>query len=83
MLPRKILDHVAHEGNTSDAGRRIAYSGCMRFAYILAAVALCALAGGCGDDDYGADGPSVSYDFSATVNADLSPDLTPVDLATD
>ncbi|HZS39075.1 MAG TPA: hypothetical protein VFF06_19725 [Polyangia bacterium] len=55
----------------------------MRFAYILAAVALCALAGGCGDDDYGADGPSVSYDFSATVNADLSPDLTPVDLATD
>jgi hypothetical protein len=53
----------------------------MRFAYV-AAVAL--LLAACGDDDYGADGPSQIVDLSGTVNADLSPDLTPpVDLAHD
>jgi hypothetical protein len=56
----------------------------MRLAYVLVALALVAVAG-CGDDDFGADGPSVSTDFAMTVNNDLgpTPDLTSVDLATD
>jgi hypothetical protein len=56
----------------------------MRLAYVLAVAALLAAVAGCGDDDFGADGPSVSTDFAMTMNADLGgADLTPVDLAHD
>ena len=55
----------------------------MRLAYCIGCIALVLAVAGCGDDDFGADGPSVSQDLSANYDIGTARDLASVDLAHD